>query len=372
MKVKDKFKRSLLPESLRGVVIVYTGQAGAGKTVASMLDPGNTVFIDADHGKGRELVGSKSGAIYKSVNSPERENLVKTGDLFIEAIESINKQKTTVVVIDNLYEVEQGLQAYAVANPVKIAKAYNLIAGNITGKLYGHDSLAHERIIKGIIDELVSSNITVILTTHMKPKFMVKGQLEIKARRWVYEASSLVGIMVRTDSAPDMLVFKNAFNYHVSVDVNELSDEDFDKYRRGEIESSQVYQRIPRRIPAFTPTKLFKYLARSPEEISKTPYSPEELLDEDEIAPYVEILTKEQKANIEKIMENEQAERERFEKFEANVRASQRVELDEYILKNADVDISELSVMLKKEFTMFASEITPVYIMQVRQRVSNG
>lgn len=364
----NKFKRSLLPEALRGVVLVYTGQAGAGKSIGSLLDPNHTVFIDADHRKGQELAKAKPKMIYRPINSEDGENLVLTGENFLAAITDINKDKTTVVVFDNLHEIEQGLHAYALANPVKLAKMYNLIAGNITSKAYGHDSMAHERIIKGVVDELLANDITVVITTHMKPKFMVTGQLEIKARRWIYEAASLVGIMVRTAEAPDMLIFKNAFSYHVAIDTDTLSDQQFEQYRRGELSAATVYQRIPRRIPAYTPSVLFSYLARTPKEISSTPYNLDEILDEDEMAPYLEILTKDQRANVDKIMEREEEERKRSIAFEDNLKESQRVELDKAIADNMEMEVSKLLAMLKTDFSLFASEITPIYIMTVKQR----
>lgn len=364
----DKFKRSLLHKSLRGKVLVYSGQYGAGKTLASMLDPSNTFFIDADHLKGKELSEQNPGMVYWPVNSDDREDLVKTGEMFLDAVTKIDKSKTTVVVIDNIYEIEQGLHAYAIANPMKLAKMYNLVSGHISSRNYGHDTLAHERVIKGVVDELLIHEVTVVIISHMKPKFMVPGQMEIKARKWIYEAASLVAIMQRTNAAPDALIFKNAFNYHVAIDVSNLSDEDFELYRNGDLESSKILQRVPRRIPAYSPSKLARYLSRSSSIIEANPYKPEETLTDEDIMPYSEMLTKWQLANLEKIMDAEQEERERFIDFENNIKESRRVELDQTILDAEEMEMPKLLAILKSKFDIFAAEITPVYIMQVKQR----
>lgn len=363
----DKFKYSMLPESLRGVLLVYTGQAGAGKTLATLLDPNNTFFIDADHAKGREMASKKPKMRYRSINSSDGENIVKAGENFIEAIKEIDKTSITTVVIDNIFEVQEGVHAWIFANPVKAAQMYNLVAKNISSRSYGHDIMANDRLIKGFIDELLQDGITVIITTHMKPKFQVTGQWEAKIRRWVYEAASLYLIMIRTGSAPDALVFKNAFNHHLEIDPYTLSKDQLEKYRRGELESCQVYSRLPRRIPAFTPTKLYRYLARTPEEIQETPYGPGETLDEDEMAPYIEILTKQQIANVEKIMDEEAKEAERYRAIEENIKAAQRVKLEQFIRDNPDMDMADLIREAKVKFELFASQITPVYVMKARQ-----
>lgn len=360
----DKFKYSLLHKSLRGVVIVYTGQPGAGKTLATLFDPNNTVFIDADHRKGKEMADRKPKMIYKPINSDDRKDLVKTGELFLEAIDSIDYNKTTVVVIDNIQEVQDGVHAYVLDNPVESAKMYNLVAKNIASRGYGHDTIAHERIVKGAVDELLANDITVVITAHMKPKYLVPGQLEPKGRAWIYEAASLYCIMIRTGEAPDALVFKNAYVYHIDVDPEDLTEGELEKYRRGELELSKIYQRVPRRIPGYTPAKLYRYLSRTPEEM--TPYGPDEILTEDEMRPYLEILTKQQVANVDKIMEQEMAEAERYKQFEDNLKEVQRVELNRFIKNNPDMPVSELLAQAKLNFQMFAAELTPVYILEMR------
>lgn len=359
----DKFKRSLLPDDLRGVVLVYSGQYGSGKSLAALLDPPKTVFIDADFRKGENLKPILLD--YHPVNSDDSEDLVKTGELFIDAVAKIDKSKTTVVVIDNLFEAEQGVHAYAVVNPVKLAKMYNLIATNISSRAYGHDVLVYERIIKGIVNELLANKITVILISHMKDKFMAAGQKEIKARKWIYEAASLVAIMQRTAAAPDVVVFKSAFSYVLPVDVNKLTDGEFIRYRMGEIDANEIIPRIPRRIPGFTPRKLFAYLAKTPDQLRNTPFLPEETLEDSDIAPYSEMLSKWQLANIEKIMEAEEEERKAAKQFEENIRISQRAELDKTIIES-QLPVVDLIRELRIKFELFADEINPMYIAGVR------
>lgn len=365
--INDKFEFSVLPEELHGVCLFYTGQAGAGKTTASLLDPFNTVVIDADHFKSERLC-AKNGIEYYSVNSTDKNNPALTGKLFFDAVDSIDVTKTTVVVMDNLYEIQEGLHAYAIQNPVDVAKRTNKVASKITGRQWGQDTLAHERLLKGVVDELLANKVTVVIIAHMKEKFGVIGQLEIRGRNWVYEAASFVGIMIRTGAAPDVLVFKSGFLHHVPVDPRKLKPEELEQYRSGQLESCKVYPQLPRRIPDFTPSKMFQYLARTPEQIASTVYSTAELFDEEEMAPYMEILTKEQRANVDKMLEMDDLERQRAIAFEANMKEVQRVEMDQFIIDNQDIAMPELLNTIKTKFQMFANEIDPPYVLTVRNR----
>ena len=364
----DKFRRSFLPQEMRGKVITISGQYGSGKSIlaASFETTSNTIYIDADRRKAQGFAAENPDLRYYPVNSPDRESITRTGELFLDAISGVNVKKTTVVVMDNIYEIEQGINAYVIANPVSTAKMYNLIAGNISGKKYGHDVLAFERIMKGVFDFLIANEITIIVVSHLKDRWMVPGQKEIKARKWIYEAASLMTILIQTDSIPDALIIKHTFNYCLPLDVNSLSDEDFARLQRGEMESLEVLSRLPRKIPQCTAAKIYRYLARSQDEVREIPYRPEETIDDASLAPYRDIITKEQLANLEKIMQSEEDERDRYNQLENSIRESQRAALEEDIINSEETNVPKLIRSLKIKYEALASDITPVYVMRLR------
>ena len=91
--------------------------------------------------------------------------------------------KITVVVIDNIHEVEEAVHAYAIANPVSVAKMFKLRSNNIVGRKWGEDTRASDRIVKGVIDQLLMNDVTVVVIAHMKDKWGAIGQLEVRGHR---------------------------------------------------------------------------------------------------------------------------------------------------------------------------------------------
>lgn len=366
-KDNNKFTHSLLNESLRNIVILVTGQWGSGKSLAgiSFEHPSLTAFIDGDHGKGKVLKDQYSDLDIHHVNGDQKEDLYLTGQRFLEAIAKIDVSSKTLVVIDNIAEIEDGLGAYASTKPAEMAKRFNLSSKNIINKAYGHAQLAQDRLMKSVIDYFIGNNMTVVVIAHLKDRWEAPGQKEIKARRFWAETSSIILSLRRTGGAPDALVLKHAFSYHKMVDPRSLSREELEDYRQGKLPNAEIISRLPMRIPEFEAYKIYRYLSVP---INKVSFKPDELVTMAELQPYSEILTTDQLANLSKIIEREERERERYEEQIKGMRAAARAELVKAIRESNNLPIPELVEKMKEEYPDFSEEINPIFIVQAQAK----
>jgi len=272
---KATTRRTLVPEEMRGVVHI-TGQRGIGKSffLAQMDFPDNILFIDYEN-KGESLDSQVKFGAYHAVTRGENTTPLDVYTKTMEIINSIEQDRYTIAILDNVSWLELALRAEANRNVERYVMDYNLNLKNVkSGRFGGLSSVVNFLISDKICNALHSKGVGVIaITSHVKPAWGASGIIPNKMRvkgadRW-QELSVLSIILVPGDNPPipSGLVMKEQLGSISIIDPNKLSDKDYEMYQRGEL-GHNVTRRLPLRLPEATPQAI-RYYLKHPANISE-------------------------------------------------------------------------------------------------------
>lgn len=269
--------KSILHPEIHGVCFVG-GRRGVGKSYfASQADnPKNTIFIDYEE-KGTGIHEQLGFGIYKSIISNVYQET-------LSLIDSIEKDKYTVVVFDNVSYLEDAMKAEASSKAQVYAKEFGLNAGNIiSGRFGGASAVVNKLISAKITMPLYQKGVRLIIgTAHAKPFWGSGGPIPNKwnilgADRW-QDLSIISLILVEGDyqPIPSAIVKKEQLG---SIRFNE------------EKEEFETGRRLPFRLPKANFFSITNYLD-NPADLDNPAKG--EVPNKAEMAAYSDELTDEQ------------------------------------------------------------------------------
>lgn len=287
--------RSILPMEMRGVMFI-AGHRGVGKSfLSSQADfPQNMEMWDFEN---------KGEGIHAQVNFkrylPMTQNV--QGVTFYamqQAIEGITPG-TTVVILDNISELEKALRVEAKANAKKYADKYGLNADNIASGRFGGASSVVNPMISELCAAIHAKGVQLIIATaHVSSRWATGGPIPNKynikgADRW-QELSILSLVLYKGDpprvEVPNALIQKEQLGVLQIVDPASLTDEQLAAYMRGEV-GHAVSRRLPFKIANCDFQRLRWYL-KNPADIHNP--KPNEMPTLEESDPFDSRLNKEQ------------------------------------------------------------------------------
>lgn len=287
--------RSLLPKDIFGVMYI-AGQRGVGKTyLSSQADTPPRVEMWDFENKGEGVHNQLQFARYLPLN---RAIGGVTYAAMMNAVDGI-LPTTTTVILDNAPEMEKALRVEAKANAKKYADKYGLNADNIVAGRFGGASAAVNPMISDLCAAIHAKGVQLIIATaHLSQRWSTGGPIPNKfnvkgADRW-QELSILSLILYRGSpphiEVPDALVQKEQLGTIQAPNIDELSQEDFERYVRGEL-GHVVSRRLPFKITNCTFQKIRAYL-HNPADIHNP--KPGEMPTLEESDPFSDKLSKEQ------------------------------------------------------------------------------
>lgn len=276
---------TILPRELSGVCKI-TGYRGKGKSyfAAQMEDPASTAFFDFER-KGAGINAQIGFGYYAPVTEHAAGGGLGVWDAFERDVDKMPAGMTHAI-LDNTAPLEMAIKAEVNRNADSYARQFGMNANNIRENRYGGAS--------GVVNYLVSEKVCNVLwsrgvqlitvTSHVKPKWaggvQVPNAYNIKgADRWD-ELSVLTLVMIPGDTppVPSALVMKEQLG-SLAFNGTEFA----------------VRRRLPYRLPVATPAAVYRYLT-TPADLEHP--APGEMPRHDEIAPFLEELSREQIAII--------------------------------------------------------------------------
>lgn len=256
---------SILPPQMQGVMFV-TGYRGLGKSyLASMADlPQNICFLDFEN-KGEGIDSDLGFGLYRALT---QEAVGKQGqglfDIAWSCFKSIQKDRFTTVILDNIRPLEMAMGAEAVADARKYADLYGLNADKIKKNAWGHQNAVVNCMIGDMCAIMHAAGVRLIIaTSHVKDQWFsgqpIPGKYRYQgADRW-QELSILTLILVPGDNPPipAAIVQKEQLGL-IEIERNP-TQEQIEAMMRGEI-GHTAKRRLPYRLPEATFQKLRWYL----------------------------------------------------------------------------------------------------------------
>lgn len=262
---------TILPDVFRGVGFV-TGYRGIGKSfLAAQADfAPNIAFLNCDSDKGEGIKAQNNFGLFKSLTKDPkvlREGPLGLYDVLMDTIQNLEMDRYTVLVIDNIADIQLALDAEAVRNRSRYAKEYGLDPSKIARNAWGQQKAVSNFLISKVCNIIHSRGVRLVLvTTHIKPQWAGGQQVPNKWRvkgydRW-QTLSILTLILIPGDKppVPSALVQKEQLGIIRSLNPDEMTPEQVDAIRRGEESGHQTMRRLPRRIPICTFQSLRRYL----------------------------------------------------------------------------------------------------------------
>lgn len=204
---------SILPPEIEGGVIFSAGQKGVGKSyfLSQIENPSLVAFLDFE---------KKGGGIHRQLNFGFYQNMTDSTEdpylHFMDILNKLEKNKYTVLILDNVSVLEMYLGSEVVKNNQVYAKEFGMIADAIKNNKYGAKGGAVNYLITHKIVPLIfSKGIKIIgVSAHIKNRWgggvQIPNKFNIKgAERW-QELSILTLVLGPGDFAPipSALVFK--------------------------------------------------------------------------------------------------------------------------------------------------------------------
>lgn len=287
-------KPTILPPEMRGTMSI-TGLRGYGKSfLASQADlPNNIMFVDFEN-KGAGIDNQlQFGSYFAPVQeSSDPLSLYRNVQSIVDSIE---QDRFTVLVFDNVSPLELALNAEASNNAEKYSKLYGLNLKNIKAGRFGGTKAVTNFMISDMCNRIHGKGIKLIITTsHMSKRWSTGGIIPNKynakgADRW-QELSILTLILIggKYPPIPSALVQKEQLGT-ISIDSNP-NEEQLEKMKRGEI-GHEIARRLPPKIAKCNFQEIRHYLYH-PANFGKL--TDDEIPTEEEADPYRERLNKEQ------------------------------------------------------------------------------
>jgi len=276
-------------------VTLFGGFYGSGKTTmaAGTDHPMNELFIDLES-KG-EGVAKRAGIANYFCPPQEAAGLygfnIPGTAIFNrtrEILEAIPQDRFTVLILDGLSILQDSMLEVVKASPQSFGvNPSNAISGSMGGAWPGVGIL-----LQRVFNVARAKGIQVIaVTTEAKAKWGSAGpvlnKFELKGQSIIHKMSVLSLVMVpgfpQYKGAPSALVLKEQLG-------------DF-QWRDG---AQQVIKRIPPKLPLATMEEVYRYL-REPADYGKL--RPEEIPSLEEIEPFKPIVSKDQLASMDKLLE---------------------------------------------------------------------
>jgi len=281
--------KSILPPEMRGVMFI-SGYRGVGKSfLASQADiPANVIYVDLEE-KGSGIHEQLHFGSYRPLTrevAQEKGEDAGPGDLYpalTDTFSSIEQDRFTVAVIDNIKPLEDAARHAVEADP----KKFGVSLSNVRSGRFGGAWPGVHYIVSNLMDILQSRGIRlIIVTAHIRPRWGGAGPIPGKYNlrgvdRW-QELSILTLILIHGEFAPIPAAL---------VQKEQLGLIQYDS----EAEDFIVKRRLPLRIPSCTFSEIRRYL-REPADIRDP--QPGEIPTADETSPFDAKLSTEQMAYI--------------------------------------------------------------------------
>lgn len=279
---------SILPVEMHGVMKV-SGRRGVGKSfLAATADaPQNIVWFDYEN-KGEGISNMLGFGLYRAITQEVAgKGAAEVWKLSQRAFSSIDKDRFTVAVLDNISPLEMGMKAEIMNDPRGFAKAYGLQEGNIrSGRFGGSSAVVNMMISTAITDILHDRGVQlVIAVSHESHQWANSGPIPGKyhekgADRW-QELSILSLILTPGDEPP----IPSAIVRKEQLGIIEWNAE-----KREHV----VRRRFPERMPKATFAEIRRYLREG----DYDSLGESEKTRQDEVGRYNEDLSGEQLAFV--------------------------------------------------------------------------
>jgi len=292
-------------------MIRIIGFAGIGKTylAGSMEIPGLVDYADFES-KARAVAEqlARRGTPFGAYNAINEQAAGKGGialfDTFRRHIDGIKQDQFTTMVLDNVAELQKAAVTHAEANAKEYAANSSLqekfIKSGNAGQQFSAAGIVFANLFSAIRDKGIQ---LIICVSHIGPMWrrntQVPGKWHVGGVRVLDELSSLSLILMPPRSEtenwppPAALISKESLGtFSVQTD---LTPEQIEAIKRGEIPSHIMSPRLPRRIWPCTSQTIRHYLAH-PADYENL--SEHEVPTDDELFMFSEKLSKEQMAFV--------------------------------------------------------------------------
>jgi len=302
---------SILPRELKGVMYV-SGYRGIGKSfLAAQADlPQNIAFFDYEN-KGEGIDAALNFGLYLPITQMAAgRGLLGVYEETIRALENLEKDTYTVLVLDNISPLEGGMNAEAGRNAGRYAALYGLNEKNIrSGRFGGTRSVVNYMVSDKVCSMAHAKGVDlVVATAHVKERWGAAGPIPNKyavkgADRW-QELSILTLILIPGDTppVPAALVQKEMLGV-ISLPTN-ISPDVIQAVLDGD-DGHIVKRRLPFRIPQCTFQRVRWYL-KHPANLDSPAAGESPTLEEAD--PFSAKLSKEQFSIMKMALEKEKRE----------------------------------------------------------------
>ena len=299
--------QSILPTELNGALMRFIGFPGIGKSYlgASLEVPGLSDYVDFES-KARAIAeqlsqrGTPFGA-YNAINEQVAgKGALAMFDLFRQHIDDIVQDQFTTMVLDNVAELQKAAVAHVEANAKEYAANSSLkekfIKSGNAGQQFSGAGIAFANLFSSIRDKGVQ---LIICVSHIGPQWakntQVPGKWHVGGVKVLDTLSSLSLILMppRPDTEgwppPAALVSKESlgtFSFQADLTPEQIED-----IKRGEIPSHIMAPRFPRRIWPCTSQAIKRYLTHPADYENLNEH---EIPTDDELFMFSEKLSKEQ------------------------------------------------------------------------------
>lgn len=276
-------------------MLLFGGFYGSGKTTMAIGtdNPANVLMIDLES-KGEGVAKrakienyfcppQEAAGLY-GFNIPPRAVFDRTREI----LEAIPQDRFTVVVIDGLAILQDSMLEVVKASPQSFGvNPANAISGSMGGAWPGVGLL-----LQRVFNVARAKGVSVVaLTTEAKPKWGSTGPVlnkyNLNGVAIIHKMSVLSLVMIpgfpQYKGAPSALVLKEQLGDFQWVDGKQT-----------------VIKRIPPKLPLATMEEVYRYL-REPADYGKL--KPEEIPSLEEIEPFKPIVSKDQLASMDKLLE---------------------------------------------------------------------
>ena len=302
--------QSILPTELYGALMRFVGFPGIGKSyaAASMETPGLVDYVDFES-KARAIAqqlekrGTPFGA-YNAINEQAAgKGALAMYDMFRRHVDGIKQDQFTTMVLDNVAELQKAAVAHVEANAKMYAANSSLqekfIRSGNSGQQYSAAGIAFANLFSEIRDKGVQ---LIICISHIGPLWKgapVPGKYHVGGVKILDTLSSLSLILMpprpETEHWPPPAAMVSKESLGTFSFQDELTPEQVEAIKQGEIPSHIMAPRFPRRIWPCTNQTIKRYLTH-PADYDNL--SEHEVPTDEELFMFSEKLSQEQMAFV--------------------------------------------------------------------------
>jgi hypothetical protein len=304
-----------------GGLMFISGWRGVGKSLlASQSDlPANIAFLDFED-KGRGWHEQLSFGLYHApVMETGGKDYVKVWQLTEEIINDLEQDRYTVVVLDNISELERAITADVMAHPDVYAKRYGHQTSAVRKDSYGAARGCTNSTIAALVSAIHSKGVSLVIAiAHIAEMYSggqaVPNKRKVRGRSRWQDLSVLTLILGRGDHPPipSAIVQKESLGRITAPDLSDPAA--LAAIMAGEA-GHTIQRRLPERMPECTFQKIRWYLS-NPADLDN-PGEGESSIPE-ELSVFSSTLSKEQ---ISYVLEANKAAAEALEEDRATSRA---------------------------------------------------